>query len=36
VVLPPIDTSGWTAETVEEHRDEVWQMYRDVLDDWPS
>jgi putative phosphoserine phosphatase/1-acylglycerol-3-phosphate O-acyltransferase len=36
VVLPPVDTSDWAAETVEEHRDEVWQMYREVLDDWPS
>jgi putative phosphoserine phosphatase/1-acylglycerol-3-phosphate O-acyltransferase len=36
VVLPPVDTSQWSAETIEQHRDEVWQMYRDVLDDWPA
>jgi hypothetical protein len=31
-----VDTSQWTAETVGEHRDEVWQMFRDTLDDWPE
>lgn len=36
VVHPPIDTSGWSAETVEQHRDEVWQIFRDTLDDWPA
>jgi putative phosphoserine phosphatase/1-acylglycerol-3-phosphate O-acyltransferase len=36
VVLPPVDTSGWTAETVEEHRDEVRQMYLDTLAHWPE
>lgn len=36
VVLPPVDTSDWTPETIDEHRDEVWQMYRDTLDDWPE
>ena len=36
VVLPPVDTSDWTAETVDEHRDLVWQMFRDTLDDWPE
>jgi putative phosphoserine phosphatase/1-acylglycerol-3-phosphate O-acyltransferase len=36
VVLPPVDTSAWTAETIEAHRDEVWQMFRDTLDNWPT
>lgn len=35
-VLPPVDTSSWTTETVDQHRDEVWQMYRDTLDNWPE
>ena len=35
-VLPPVDTSGWSAETVEQHRDDVWQLFRDTLDDWPA
>jgi putative phosphoserine phosphatase/1-acylglycerol-3-phosphate O-acyltransferase len=35
-VLPPVDTSQWTAENVGEHAEEVWQMYRDTLDDWPE
>jgi putative phosphoserine phosphatase / 1-acylglycerol-3-phosphate O-acyltransferase len=36
VVLPPIDTSGWTSETIEEHRDAVRQMFVDTLADWPE
>lgn len=36
VVLPPVDTSDWTAETVEEHRDQVRQLYVDTLADWPA
>ncbi len=35
-VLPPVDTSDWTPETVEQHRDEVRQMYVDTLADWPE
>lgn len=35
-VLPPVDTSDWTAETVDEHRDEVWEMYKQTLDHWPA
>ncbi len=35
-VLPPVDTSDWTAATIDQHRDEVWQMFRDTLDDWPE
>jgi putative phosphoserine phosphatase/1-acylglycerol-3-phosphate O-acyltransferase len=35
-VLPPVDTSDWTAESVEAHRDHVWQLFRDTLDDWPT
>jgi putative phosphoserine phosphatase/1-acylglycerol-3-phosphate O-acyltransferase len=36
VVLPPVDTSAWTAETIEAHRDEVWQMFKETLDNWPT
>jgi len=36
VVLPPVDTSAWTAETIEAHRDEVRQMFKDTLDNWPE
>lgn len=36
VVLAPVDTSDWSPETVERHRDEVRQMYVDTLADWPS
>ncbi len=35
-VLPPIDTSSWTTETVGEHRDAVRQMYVDTLASWPD
>lgn len=35
-VLPPIDTSGWTADTVGEHRDEVREMFVRTLADWPA
>lgn len=36
VVLPPVDTSAWTAATVGDHRDEVRTMMQDALDQWPS
>jgi putative phosphoserine phosphatase/1-acylglycerol-3-phosphate O-acyltransferase len=36
VVLPPVDTSTWTAETIDQHRDEVRQMYVDTLAHWPQ
>jgi putative phosphoserine phosphatase / 1-acylglycerol-3-phosphate O-acyltransferase len=36
VVLPPVDTSGWTVETIDEHVAEVRQLYLDTLADWPS
>jgi putative phosphoserine phosphatase/1-acylglycerol-3-phosphate O-acyltransferase len=36
VVLPPVDTSSWTEETVEQHRDDVRQMYVDTLAHWPE
>lgn len=36
VVLPPVDTSTWTAATVEEHRDEVRDMMAAALDNWPG
>ena len=35
-VLAPVDTSEWTPQTVTEHRDEVWAMFRDTLDNWPG
>ena len=36
VVLPPVDTSAWTAGTVGAHRDEVRALMVDGLDHWPS
>jgi putative phosphoserine phosphatase/1-acylglycerol-3-phosphate O-acyltransferase len=36
VVLPPVDTSTWTTETVDEHRDSVRQMFVDTLEHWPA
>jgi putative phosphoserine phosphatase/1-acylglycerol-3-phosphate O-acyltransferase len=36
VVLPPVDTSTWTTETVDEHRDSVRQMFVDTLAHWPA
>jgi putative phosphoserine phosphatase/1-acylglycerol-3-phosphate O-acyltransferase len=35
-VLEPIDTSGWSTETIEEHRDAVRQLFLDTLADWPQ
>jgi putative phosphoserine phosphatase/1-acylglycerol-3-phosphate O-acyltransferase len=35
-VLAPVDTSGWRAETVDVHRDEVRQMFLDTLAHWPG
>jgi putative phosphoserine phosphatase/1-acylglycerol-3-phosphate O-acyltransferase len=35
-VLPPVDTSDWTTATVEEHRDEVREMFVRTLADWPT
>jgi 1-acyl-sn-glycerol-3-phosphate acyltransferase len=29
--LPPIDTSSWTLETVDDHTNEVWELIRDAL-----
>jgi putative phosphoserine phosphatase/1-acylglycerol-3-phosphate O-acyltransferase len=36
VVLPPMDTSAWSSDTVDEHRDEVWGLYHDTLQHWPG
>lgn len=36
VVLPPVDTSDWTAETVTDHRDEVRGLMLDTLAHWPG
>jgi putative phosphoserine phosphatase/1-acylglycerol-3-phosphate O-acyltransferase len=36
VVLPPVATDDWRAETVGVHRDEVRSMMQDALDHWPS
>lgn len=35
-VLPPVDTSSWTPETVEAHRDEVRAMFVETLENWPT
>ncbi|GAC57637.1 1-acylglycerol-3-phosphate O-acyltransferase [Gordonia hirsuta DSM 44140 = NBRC 16056] len=34
-VLPPVDTSSWTPETVADHAEEVRQMFLTALTDWP-
>ena len=34
-VLPPVDTSSWSPETVGEHAEQVRQMFVDALTDWP-
>ena len=31
-VLPPIDTTDWSAEHVDEHAQQLWQVYQDALD----
>lgn len=36
VVLPPVDTSEWTTETIDQHRDDVRQMFVDTLASWPK
>jgi len=35
-VLAPVDTSGWSSETVEAHRDEVRAMFVEALSHWPG
>jgi putative phosphoserine phosphatase/1-acylglycerol-3-phosphate O-acyltransferase len=34
-VLPPIDTSGWRREDIDDHVDEVRRRFLDTLDNWP-
>ncbi|HTK61575.1 MAG TPA: HAD-IB family hydrolase [Pseudonocardia sp.] len=36
VVLPPVDTSGWSVKTLNEHVAEVRGMYLDTLARWPG
>ncbi|MGQ0480473.1 MAG: HAD-IB family hydrolase [Pseudonocardia sp.] len=36
VVLPPVDTSGWSIETLTEHVQQVRGMYLETLANWPS
>ena len=35
-VLPPVDTSNWAAETIDEHVAEVRAMYLNALDQAPG
>ncbi len=35
MVLPPVDTTGWRAEDIGKHAEEVRQMYVTTLADWP-
>jgi len=35
-VLPPVDTSDWTAETLADHVEEVRNMYLEKLAHWPG
>jgi putative phosphoserine phosphatase/1-acylglycerol-3-phosphate O-acyltransferase len=36
VVMPPVMTSGWTVETLDDHVAEVRGMIADTLDRWPG
>ncbi len=36
VVLPPVDTSSWTAKTVADHTEEVHRMFEETLAAWPN
>ena len=36
VVLPPVDTSDWTVETIGEHAADVREMFVRTLADWPG
>jgi putative phosphoserine phosphatase/1-acylglycerol-3-phosphate O-acyltransferase len=36
VVLPPVDTSAWTAKTVAGHTDDVRRQFVDALSAWPT
>jgi putative phosphoserine phosphatase/1-acylglycerol-3-phosphate O-acyltransferase len=36
VVLPPVDTSDWSAETVSEHVADVRGQFLDTLNHWPA
>lgn len=35
-VLPPVQTGGWSAKTIDRHMGEVRQMYLDTLESWPD
>lgn len=35
-VLPPIDTSEWTVETISDHVDDVRSLFLDTLAHWPA
>ena len=35
-VLPPVQTGGWSAKTMDKHVAEVRQMYLDTLENWPD
>ncbi|WP_230316203.1 1-acyl-sn-glycerol-3-phosphate acyltransferase [Conexibacter sp. W3-3-2] len=35
VVLPPVDTSAWAVETIDDHVEEVRGMFVETLEDWP-
>ena len=35
-VLPPVQTGGWNAKTMDRHMGDVRQMYLDTLESWPD
>ena len=35
-VLPPVQTGGWSAKTIDRHMGEVRKMYLDTLESWPD
>jgi putative phosphoserine phosphatase/1-acylglycerol-3-phosphate O-acyltransferase len=36
VVHPPVPTTGWTVDDIDQARDEMRQLYQDTLDNWPD
>lgn len=35
-VLPPVQTGGWSAKTIDRHMTDVRQMYLETLENWPD
>jgi putative phosphoserine phosphatase/1-acylglycerol-3-phosphate O-acyltransferase len=35
-VLPPVDTTGWRREDIDDHVEDVRRQFLETLDDWPA